>query len=535
MALAKKNLEDACDIYLDIVTHARRLSDITENDEKLLNQIQVIYKKYAAATVSQLKFSPFKEPYQQLKILLRDHIRSCSDPVHHMDFQQWETALGLNRAQLDLLYKTAMTFQMTRGCSHFCRRCNEWALPKVRSHFSFNAVCRILDRMTTQDNTDIALYGASDPLDWDDSHHTLCDIIDYADQNLIEYSILTKVPRRKEPLLKNLLKKGTNLSVSLTSKNKTRICKIEKEIKTVISKQHDLDELLIPAGRDEDFSSIKPSITDGYGTEITPDGAFIILPTFTSALHPYGHQKIKITSDTTFFPLKKTGRQALLVDYFKPLEGYDLNKNRVHLTYLLDVQVESILLDNGTDELTPPGMRSLKEYLSIFDEKARRQRQRMTPSVMKRLKKETLSQQQFKHLASRQKIIYLNKIKRHLLLCKKTPCFFSKLNAMSFFLSSVCAYQKKNPTRTDVIKILLKDEMSVVQQFGTKKGFAADIKDTLKDPASDSFDVFRFLVFNLLTDQNLSVTHAFIEKFSSHYDPITDIFVQSKKTVTDTA
>jgi len=223
--------------------------------------------------------------------------------------------------------------------------------------------------MADQDNDDISLYGASDPLDWTENKKTISDIIEYLEKLPLGYSLLTKVPRGKESLLKNLLEINANLSVSITSKNKVRIKKIEQALGKPISKQHDLEELLIPARLDEDFISIKPSITDGYGTEITPDGAFIIIPTFTSALHPFGHKKIRITSATTFFPVKKIGRKALLVDYFKPLEGYDLNKNKYHLDRLLDVQIESIILDNGSDELTPPGMRSLKEYLSIFEEK----------------------------------------------------------------------------------------------------------------------------------------------------------------------
>ena len=129
---------------------------------------------------------------------------------------------------------------------------------------------------------------------------------------------------------------------------------------------------------------------------------------------------------TNFFPVKKTGRTALLVDYFKPIEGYDLDKNRYHLDFLLDVQIESIILDNGADELTPPGMRSLKEYLSIFGEKARLQRK---------------------------------KIGRHLELCKKADCLSSKLSAISFFLEFISCYAQKNPTKIKIMRFLLKDEM----------------------------------------------------------------------------
>ena len=160
--------------------------------------------------------------------------------------------------------------------------------------------------MADQDNDEISLYGASDPLDWTQDHRSIMDIIDYFKALPMEYSLLTKVPKGKENLLKKLLKNQANLSVSVTSKNKKRIKEIEQDLDTPLSKQHDLTELLIPARLDEDFMTIKPSITDGYGTEITLDGAFIILPTFTSALHPFGHKKIMVTRATTFFPKKKT-------------------------------------------------------------------------------------------------------------------------------------------------------------------------------------------------------------------------------------
>lgn len=523
-AIYEKKFHTAEQIYQDVLDHAESQSKFNENFEKRLNQIQIIFKKFKPALLANC--SPgIKDAHDRLKNLILASIKHSSDTIGHINFQTWETKLELTPCQKDLLYQTAMTFQLTSGCSNFCRRCNEWALPKVRSHFSFNAILTILNHMADQKNDEISLYGASDPLDWTAGDKTLPDIIEHLKKLPLEYSLLTKVPKGKTSVLKILLKNRSNLSVSMTSKNKARIKEIEREIEEPISKQHDLEELLIPAGLDEDFASIKPSITDGYGTEITPDGAFIVIPCFTSALYPFGHKKIPVTSNTSFFPVKKTGRKALLVDYFKPLEGYDQNKTRCHLNALLDVQVESIILDNGTDQLTPPGMRSLKEYLSIFEKKARCQRKKMTPSVIKKLKKQFLSNGCFKNLSTPKKTLFLKKITCHLTLCKPENCVSAKLYAISFFLASVYHYTKNHRVNIKIMRFLLKDEIEDI--FNTPAALVADLSlnEVLTDPAVDAFYAFRFYVFRLLNRSDDRAILDFIQTYPAIYDPEMDIFV----------
>jgi len=503
-------------IYQNIVKHIPASLKFSENSEKLLNQIQAIIKRFYPDSAKN-SFLEIQECNISLKKHLLSSIKQSSGSINHIDFQTWEEELDLNRLQKNLIYKTAMTFQLTKGCSNYCRRCNEWALPGVRSHFSYKAILKMLTHMADQGNDEVSLYGASDPLDWAEDKKTIADILKYLKKTPFGYSILTKVPKGKENVLKTLLKMDSNLSVSMTSKNKVRIKKIEKDIGKPISKQHDLDELLIPAGLDEDFVSIKPSITDGYGTEITPDGAFIIIPTFTSALHPFGHKKIKVTSKTKFFPTKKTGRTALLIDYFKPLEGYYLNQTQCHLAYLLDVQIESIILDNGTNELTPPGMRSLKEYLSIFEEKARLQRKKMTPSVLKKLKQQWFSN----------KNLYLRKKNHHLNLCKKEGCLSSKLSALSYFLESISCYVQKNHVKTKIMQFLLKDEIE--ESYRTDSDLSGHNllpQGLFIDPSIDSFNIFRRYVFCLLNKSNDSAVLKFIETHPSIYDPVADIFVR---------
>ncbi|MDA3918498.1 MAG: hypothetical protein PF690_16195 [Deltaproteobacteria bacterium] len=528
LAMYEKNYQKVEQFVYNILQHIKKITKLDENSEKLLNQIHCIIEK-VAPDIQDHHFLKLKNNTRVLKKFILSSTKQSKNNISYIDFLTWEQKLGLNQAQKKLIYRTAMTFQLTIGCSNFCRRCNEWALPKLRSHFSLDAIQKILDLMAEHQNDEISLYGASDPLDWEETNRgkkaDINRIIKYLKNLSLEYSILTKVPRGKELLLEKLLKSNANISVSITAKNKTRIKKIENAVGKSLSKQHDLEELLIPARLDEDFISIKPSITDGYGTEITPDGAFIIIPTFTSALHPFGHKKIAITPKTNFFPIKQTGRDALLIDYFKPLKGYNLKDEIQYLDYLLDVQVESIILDNGSEQLTPPGMRSLKEYFDIFEEKPRLQRKKMTRSVIKRLKKQFLSDTNFKNMPVDKKALYLKKINIHIKLCKKNRCQTFNLAATSFFLRAVSDYTRKNPIKTKIMQFLLQDEIKHIFDTRTKLCINTPPENFFNNPKINSFEIFRFYVFSLLNNSNDRAVLEFIETSPSTYDPVADIFI----------
>ncbi|MBU1196813.1 MAG: hypothetical protein KKE62_14605 [Proteobacteria bacterium] len=526
-AIYENNFLTLKEIYKAIFTYASELNFLDENTQKLLNQIQLIYKKFKSQfpqpIVTQLA------PYNtSLSHLISAAVKKDIHQVRCIDLTDWENRMQLNEPQKNLICKTTMTFQLTSGCSNFCRRCNEWALPGVRAHFSYTAICTLIDHMAQQKNKEIALYGASDPLDWEQDGKTLSDILVHIEKTPLQYSILTKVPKGRQSLLKQLIQQHANLSVSVTARNKPRIEKIQAEIPTPLSRQHDTDDLLIPAGLDEDFSSVKPSITDGYGTEITPDGAFIIIPAFTSALHPFGHKKIPVTARTEFFPEKKTGRAALLVDYFKPLKGYNLNQEACCLDYLLEVQIESILLDTGEYELTPPGMRSVKEYLSIFEEDARIQRKKMTLSVIRHLKKEFLTDSTFNDLPDPVREIYHGKIHQHLDLCKKENCLDAKIHTLSFFLEAIYKYVKTNTTRTKIIKFLLtKESVKNLSEF-TLENFE-DIYQIISDSRINNFDFFRYMITVLLDKTEHSAIEQFIKTYPATYDPEKDIFVRTNQ------
>ncbi len=525
-----------------ILIHAMQVDEFNENDEKTVNQILVIAKTFrpvfsgpllpgqSSADQSNAGRRPPEADISctELKAKIQQQIKTQRHAVAHISYSQWKQKLNISAKAMDLVFKTAMSFQLTTGCSHFCRRCNEWALPGVRSHFSFNAVCAILDHMAARDNPEISLYSASDPLDWEHKDKTLLDIIEHIQSLPIEYSLLSKVPKGKKELLNSLIKSNANLSVSVTSKNKTRIKQWEPDLEGPIYKQHDTNDLLIAAGLDEDFTTVKPSITDGYGTEITPDGAFIIIPTFTSALHPFGHKKIPVTNDISFFPEKKTGRHALLVDYFKPLKGYDLKQNILYMEKLLDVQVESIILDSGKEELTPAGMRSFQEYLSIFNEPARIRRKRMSLTAIRHLKAEHLSGTSFKNLMNWKKTVYQKKITHHLNFCKKEYCSELKLYTISFFLNAVRDYRINHPERLTILEYLIKDEIDKNRQMKTIFN-QYPVKATILNPDMDDFQIFRYCMIMILTGNESKNISDFIHASKAAYDPVIDAFTSAKK------
>ncbi len=520
-SLYAKDFKQAESCYHQVVEKALSEPNFSENDEKHLRQIQLAYKTFQPE-ISKFCSSATAQDHNALKNLILDHVKKSSKKLSHIGYVAWKKSLDLNENQLKLLFKTAVTFQLSSGCSNYCRRCNEWALPKLRSHFTFEAARKILNKLADQENLDLSLYGASDPLDWEDKGKTLVDLLEYTDKWNIRpnYSLLTKIPKGRNSLLKDLISKQMNISVSMTARNKGKIEAVEKALGNKISKQHELEELLIPAGLDEDFCSIKPSITDAYGSEITPEGAFIIIPTFTSALNPFGHAKIPVSPETKFFPVKKTGREALLVDYFKPMQMFDLKSNSFFLTGLLDIQAESILLDNGSDELTPPGMRSIKEYFEIFEDKARQKRKQMIPSVMKRLKRKFLSEKSYKALSQGQKEVLHTHIKNYLDFCDKNKVLNSKIYAVSFFLDSISSYVKTNSARSRMIRFLLKKEkIQVIKKYkDITRGAEPDA--LLKNPEIDSFGIFRFYLFEILESNENDIIVDFLSRNPAVFDPV---------------
>jgi len=503
---------------LDQATDTAKRLDLGETDEKYLRQALTALIRHKHLLD---KATGLKQQTKHLKNLLADKVRRAEPG--HMEYDAWEKGLDLALWQRPYIFSEAITFQMTSGCSNFCRRCNEWALPKVRGHFSFNAVNTFIDRFLAHGNKDLALYGGSDPLDWCDFPHDITHVLNRLGKTC-QFSLLTKIPRGKGELAKALIKAGIPMSVSLTDRNRDRILCLEKQMGQSFTKQHATADLLIPAGLDEDFSTVKPSITDSYGTEISLDGCFSVIPAFTSALHPFGHKKIKLTAQSTFIPRKKIGRPALLVDYFKPLEvateqGFSI------LPGLLDVQVENILCDNGRYELTPPGMRSIREYFDIFSDRVRLKRKSLTPSVVKRIKNRYLNAKRFNDLCAKKQSAMKNEIVDHVEFTRKDIVAQARTCSISFFLAAIHAYIQDCWTKCRIIRHLTLQEYTQLREKFRNLDPAPSIAERLATPDTDPWLLFRYYALTLVHNGPTKQVEAFIQTCPAAFHPEKDRFI----------
>ncbi len=512
----------------DLILVKAQGQPLSETDEKYLRQIQTAFKCFSPSLSKHRNIFTLTAIYDQVQTLLRDLVRIKKPSF--TDYETWDKHINLEAWQKEQVFTHAVTLQLTTGCSNYCRRCNEWALPRVRAHFTHGAVVQFIKTLKRYNNTDLALYGGSDPMDWEDGEFTLAHILDNLDFPC-EFSLLTKIPKGREDLVRKIAESGIPLSVSLTNRNRSRIEALEERMGSALTKQHATSDLLIPACLDEDFTSVRPSITDSYGTEISLDGANIIIPTFTSALYPFGHKKIPVTRDTDFFPVKKLGRPALLVDYFKPLEVSDETCASYYLPTLLDVQVENILLDNGSYDLTPPGMRSVKEYFEVFDEKARQQRKKMTISVMKRLKKNRLETQPYQALSQSKKQKYRDDIQAHIDFTKKEPVIAARVSAASFFLASILTYLASVQEKKIIISCLTRDEYK--RRENKMQEFDDSLKNLFSDPRQSAWKIFRYLALALVNGQREGLVDEFISHWPAEYHPGLDRYIKRENLTSD--
>jgi hypothetical protein len=470
-------------ILSTVLKEVKSSPTLLENSQKSLYQIVQITEEFKKA----LKQST---SYIGLKTFLKTRTRLETKKPARADYNTWKNSFGIDDASLKILFSTTINFQLSTGCSNYCKRCNEWALPGVRNHFSYNAVIEIAENLARENNKEYALYSASDPLDWQDNNSN----ITHLTKTLAEkgftpaFGMLTKIPKGKEKLFRQLIQTGADISASVTSLNRERLQKIEEQLSKTIDKQHDTDDLLIPAGRDEDFCTIKSSITDSYGTEITPDGAFIVAPTFTSALNPTGQKRIPVDKNTEFFIRKMAGRQGLKFDYFKHLTVIDKQNNEYTLDHLLDSQIENLLLDTGEYEITQPGMISLKEYFDTFKPEAVNKRKAMLSSVKKRLKK----------AYSGDKLSI--KLKEYEDQCDQTQVNKLKQKKLIYFLFSIKRYLKQNNNKRIIISHLRNDEMTSLQRSQTDLTNRDQIEKILQQSDSDTFQLYTQLIFMLLNN-----------------------------------
>lgn len=509
---------DQLKILIDCATDTAKNPELGETDEKYLRQALAALVRHK----HQLdKSAGLKQQTKHFRHLLADKVRQAAPG--YIEYETWANRLDIAPWQRPYIFSEAITFQMTSGCSNFCRRCNEWALPKVRGHFSFDAVNTFIDKFLAHGNRDLALYGGSDPLDWCDYPHDITHVLNRLEKTS-QFSLLTKIPKGKGYLAKALTQAGIPMSVSLTDRNRDRILCLEKQLGQSFTKQHATADLLIPAGLDEDFSTVKPSITDSYGTEISLDGCFGVIPAFTSALHPFGHKKIRITAQSAFIPGKKIGRPALLVDYFKPL-GVVTEQGPSILPALLDVQVENILFDNGRDELTPPGMRSIREYFDVFSDKARLKRKKLTPSVVKRIKNKYLNHTHFHDLSFEKQTAMKNEIVNHVQFTRKDMVARARTCSISFFLAAIHAYIQNCPTKCRIIRHLTRQEyMQFTARFQNPASMSP-IAEQLESPDTDPWLLFRYYALSLIHKGPIKQVEQFIQACPAAFHPEKDRFI----------
>ncbi len=215
------------------------------------------------------------------------------------------------------------------------------------------------------------------------------------------------------------------------------------------------------------------------------------------------------------------------MDYFKPLEVVGEPGTPFHLTTLLDVQVETLLLDNGSMSLSPPGMRNLKEYFTIFAEPARCRRKQMTLSVLRGLKKQFIPSGRYKDLSDALKREYRKKIRAHLDFCRQRVVQDSRMYALSYFFQAVTRYLAGHDTQKQVIARLIRDEARDLASRFAPIAAQPDLTELLSASGDEFFDIFRYYMTALVFERHIPAVNRFIQTCPAVYDPVLDRFVKT--------
>jgi len=528
-AMIRKDIGAAQTLLEGVYARVQALSSLSEADQKAINQMLVAAKKIShppRKTAGQA----LRQTRAKLKTALAQVVRAEVRSVEHIGYADWRKRLGLDDNRYRVMLENVATCQLSVGCSNFCRRCNEWALAGVRRHFSFEAAQRIVEDLHVVGNDRYALYCASDPLDYRCGDRTIADLLRYMQQQgyATRFGLLTKVPRGSENLAKQFLLEDIDIAVSLTDKNKSRVARLEKRVGKQFKAHHDTDELMIPAGLDEDFSTVKSSITDSYGIELTPEAAWMVIPTFTSALQPTGQCRLPVTAASDWFIKKRVGRDALPVEYFKPLSVCGRDGRAFVLDHLLAPQIESILLDNGDLALTPPGMMNLSEYFKTFDPEIVLHRKRLAPVAIENLRRQVF-QAADRTGRDRQalEVAFAGKKQDYLDFCNPEKVARSKRKAFGYFLAAVADYLETHPAEREIVRHLRREAaVAWNENMGRENWPGVGIVETLlSESRMNTFDGFSYLLHRLLVNPADDALAAFISATPASYDPESGRFV----------
>jgi hypothetical protein len=529
-ALYTENVGNIENICQQITAKAIGQPCLTEADQKALNQILHSLKRFDS-TIKAHCSTAASASIRRLRQKTVNIVRRQTRDVTYIEYAEWRSQTGLSDKQFKTLLKTVASLQLTVGCSNFCRRCNEWALPGVRKQFTFDAVTKLIERLFKAGNDEFVLYSASDPLDWYDDRKKITAILQFmaAKGYKPRYGLLTKAPRGAENVMQSLIRMDADMAVSITAQNRARIRKIENQAGRRLSVQHDSDQLLIPAGLDEDLATVKSSVTDNYGAEITPEGVFLIIPTFTSALNLTGQARIPIDKGTDFFLPLKTGRNALTIEYFKPLKAIDLEGRSFCFDTLLEPQIENILSDNSSDTITPPGMMNLHEYFSTYLPEIVMRRKKMIRPVIKKLRQEILHPQTANTAQrKRRNALFKKRVNNYLEFCRMESVIRFKINALAFYLKAIVDYLQHHPNEREIIKHLRRnDKKQYEDKFSEKFDNDGDsIEDFLMETDHQTYERFQFLVHRLIDNPSHNAILKFIEGNPVRYDSDKDKFVK---------
>ncbi|CAD7838775.1 MAG: hypothetical protein [Olavius algarvensis Delta 4 endosymbiont] len=520
-ALIRGDLDAAADLMRGVTHQLQARTRLAEAEQKKVNQILVAAKnlgsRYGENATAKLQPTRVK-----LKSALAQVVRAEVRDIDYVAYAAWRQNLPGDEALYRSILPNVASLQLSVGCSNFCRRCNEWALAGVRRHFDFDAARRIVQDLSGAGNDHYALYCASDPLDYQCSDRTIADLLRYMQQQgyHTRFGLLTKVPRGSEALARQLLAEGVDISVSLTEKNRGRIARIEAELGKTFHAHHDTAELLIPAGLDEDFATIKSSVTDNYGIEFTPEAAWMVIPTFTSALNPTGQCRLPIGPQPDWILRKRVGREALMVEYFKPLAVCDLDGRKFVLDYLLGPQIENVLLDNGDQDLTPPGMMNLAEYFKTFDPDIVHHRQQLAAAAIENLHQRIFQE---KNIAGRdQQALELEFDRRkqaYLDFCDPEKVQGYKRRVFAFLLSAAAPYLDTHPDGLEIIRFLRRNDTEILEEYR-----GASVEMLVAGTKLGAFDSFTCLVHRMLTDPGDGQLATFLDSTPSAYNPELDRF-----------
>lgn len=524
-AMMRGDLEAAKNRLMTVSESLEARPRLSEMSQKAIRQLLAAVKKIGEKHPEAARV--LRQPRAGLKSALARVARSQVRSVELVGYDDWRRKLGLDDDQYGHVLQNVASCQLSVGCSNFCRRCNEWALAGVRKHFAFEAAQRIVQELHANGNDSYALYCASDPLDYRCGDRTIVDLLEFMRGRgcQTQFGLLTKVPRGSETLARQCLEADVDIAVSLTAKNKTRVAAIEARAGKTFKAHHDTVELMIPAGLDEDFSTVKASITDNYGVEITPEGASMVIPTFTSALRPTGQYRIPVTAGSEWYLKKKVGHAALPVEYFKPLTVSGPGAIEFRLDHLIAAQVETLLLDSGSRGATPPGMMGLEEFLHTFAPASVQQRRKLADTaianlhrqVMEKIDPQTSHEQNARSLFSTRKQAYLD-------FCDLKKITGFKLKACSFLLSAAAAYLRDHADERVVIAHLRKAGKDGMGKR-TRREQGGSIADWLADPGQASFAGFSRLFDRLVDNPEDSQLAAFMHAHPAVYDPVIDRYV----------